>query len=81
MYPTSYYIKLYFTYCTLLMNCKHLLIGISGSSYYYTISTALRLYIQHIMEKLNYNYSSKNIPTPTKTTYQLASIEKNRKLN
>ena len=57
------------------MNCKHSLIGILGSSYYYTISTALRLYIQHIMEKLNYNYFFKNIPTPTKTTYQLALIE------
>ena len=57
------------------MNCKHSLIGTLGSSYYYTISTALRLYIQHIMEKLNYNYFFKNIPTPTKTTYQLALIE------
>ena len=57
------------------MNCKHSLIGTLGSCYYYTISTALRLYIQHNMEKLNYNYFFKNIPTPTKTTYQLALIE------
>ena len=28
------------------------------------------------MEKLNYNYSFKNIPTPTKTSYQLTLIEK-----
>ena len=33
------------------------------------------MYIQH-MEKLNYNYSFKNIPTQTKTSYQLALIEK-----
>ena len=28
------------------------------------------------MEKLSYNYSFRNIPTPTKTSHQLASIEK-----
>ena len=28
------------------------------------------------MEKLNYNYSFKNIPIPTKTSYQLALTEK-----
>ena len=28
------------------------------------------------MEKLNYNYSFKNIPTPTKTSYQFSLIEK-----
>ena len=28
------------------------------------------------MEKLNYNYSFKNIPTPTKMSHQLALIEK-----
>ena len=36
----------------------------------------MSLYIQHIMEKLNYNYSFKNIPTPTRMSYQLALIEK-----
>ena len=28
------------------------------------------------MEKLNYNYSFKNVPTPTKMSHQLALIEK-----
>ena len=42
----------------------------------YTIGRALLLYIQHNMEKLNYNCSFKNIPTPIKTSYQLTLIEK-----
>ena len=57
------------------MNCNYLLFGILGSWFIHIISTALWLYIQH-MEKLNYNYSFKNIPTSTKTSYQLALIEK-----
>ena len=57
------------------MNCNCSLFGILGSWYIYIISSALWLYIQH-MEKLNYNYSFKNIPTPTNTSYQLAIIEK-----
>ena len=28
------------------------------------------------MEKINFNYSLKNIPTPTKTSYQLILMEK-----
>ena len=28
------------------------------------------------MEKINFNYSLKNIPTPTKTSYQLMLMEK-----
>ena len=60
------------------MKCNYLLFDVLGSWYIYIISRALLLYIQH-MEKLNYNYPFKNIPVPTKTSYQLTLIEKKKK--
>ena len=42
---------------------------------FYIIGGALLLFIQN-MEKINYNYSLKNIPTPSITSYQLKLIEK-----
>ena len=41
----------------------------------YITGTALLLFIQN-MGKINYNYSLKNIPTSSITSYQLKLIEK-----
>ena len=41
----------------------------------YIIGKALLLFMQN-MEKINYNYSLKNIPTASITSYQLKLIEK-----
>ena len=73
------YLELYYALSYIVrtvIELQLLLTGILGALYYYMIGRALLLYIQYFMEKLNYNNFFKNIPTPTKTSYQLALIEK-----
>ena len=73
------YLELYYALSYIVrtvIELQLLLTGILGALYYYMIGRALLLYIQYLMEKLNYNNFFKNIPTPIKTSYQLALIEK-----
>ena len=73
------YLELYYALSYIVrtvIELQLLLTGILGALYYYMIGRALLLYIQYLMEKLNYNNFFKNIPTPTNTSYQLALIEK-----
>ena len=47
-----------------------------AGNYIEVVSRAFNLFILYNMEKISYDYSLKNIPIPSKTSYNLKLIEK-----